>query len=171
MDHGDAEFVCHGRHSTPRGLRAQFLVYGVDVNAAQTTILAGVACVALVALFAPRNEDEEDLEEDEGLRPVAPLDALRDRQVIHGVVLTPEELLLEDWSAWMGIAPEMLRVTLCEGERDPEIIVANLFRRLFPGHPWPPTEDSPLMPAWNRTVALVGRSLERPFRPHFEIVS
>ena len=70
-----------------------------------------------------------------------------------------------------GIAPEMLRVTLCEGERDPDVIVANLFRRLFPGQPWPPTEGSPLMPAWSRMVALVGRSLERPFRPHFEVVS
>lgn len=138
----------------------------LGVNAAQKTVLAGVACVALVALLSPR---EEENEEEEGPRIVPSVSP--DRQVIHGVALTPEDLMLEDWSAWMGIAPEMLRVTLREGERDPDVIVANLFRRLFPGQPWPPAEGSPLMPAWNRMTALVGRSLERPFRPHFEIVS
>ena len=93
-----------------------------------------------------------------------------DLRLIHGVSLG-DDLILEDWNAWMAGAPDMLRVTLAEGERDPEVTVANLFRRLFPDQPWPPATDSPLMPTYHRIVAIVGRTLERPFKPHVEIVS
>lgn len=89
----------------------------------------------------------------------------------HGLSLAGEKLELMDWNAWMETAPTLLRATLSEGTRDPEQLVANLFRRLFPESAWPPPEDSPLLGTWNKMVATVGRSLERPFKPHLEIVS
>lgn len=88
----------------------------------------------------------------------------------YGIALRAGRLEIVDWNAWMRRAPTYIRASLDEGVTDPEAIVANLFRRLFPEHPWPPVDES-LLATWYAMVAIVGRSLERPFKPHLEIVS
>ncbi len=88
----------------------------------------------------------------------------------YGIALHAGKLEIVNWDAWMTRAPSFIRVSLEEGTTDPHAIVANLFRRLFPNQPWPPLDEK-LLATWNEMVAIVGRSLERPFKPHLEIVS
>jgi hypothetical protein len=77
-----------------------------------------------------------------------------------------------DWDTWMRDAPGALEVSLSEApDGDPEEVVANLFRRLFPKEAWPPPPDSPRAKQFARMVEGVGRVLEKPVQPHLEIVS
>lgn len=93
-------------------------------------------------------------------------------ELAHGLELSDDGLSMLDWNAWMkGAVPDMLRASLQESGRDPQETVTNLFRRLFPTKPWPPPEDSDLREIWTRMIASTGRILERPFKPHLEIVS
>lgn len=86
-----------------------------------------------------------------------------------GLDIVDGRLVVRSWDAWMAFAPEALEATLAETD-DVDEIVANLFRRAFPMRAWPP-EDGELAEQWRRIVGAVGRSLQKPFRPHLEAVS
>lgn len=86
-----------------------------------------------------------------------------------GLALEGGRIVICDWGAWMRFAPDAVAATLRE-TNDVDEIVANLFRRAFPAQAWPP-EDPDLREQWGRIVAAVGRTMDRPFRPHLEIVS
>jgi hypothetical protein len=109
--------------------------------------------------------EPEDLEADEDVG------AVENDLTTHGIRLVDGDLELVDWNALMQQVPELVRVTLAEGHRDPSDILTNLFRRLFPERSWPPSPEDPVHRKWSAMVASVGRTLERPFKPHFEIVS
>lgn len=113
---------------------------------------------------------EETVEEVEEVVETAPT-SQTDVERVNGVEIQDGQLVLEDWNVWMEAAAKYLRVTLEEGSRDPNEICTNLFRRMFPQHAWPPPPDSVMAARWQQMVAAIGRTIERPFKPHFEIVS
>lgn len=143
------------------------------MKSAQKVFLLG-ACAAVLVVqqrSSPRRSERRKLPEREDLAAAPSLRSAKSKDLPYGISIGADALELVDWSGWMEHAPEMIRATLDEGSRDPHEIVANMFRRLFPQHPWPPPENSPLHSTWNDMVAAVGRSLELPFKPHLEIVS
>lgn len=143
--------------------------------AAKKLALAGAACL-LVAAASRGSKKQKQVEGRRGLKLIegeagrADGGQVADIAPAYGVRLG-EDIELEDWSEWMDVAPKMLEVTLMEGERDPDVVVANLFRRMYPDLPWPPPPESPMAETYHRMVAFAGRALDRPFKPHFEVVS
>lgn len=89
----------------------------------------------------------------------------------HGLTLTPDNIELDDWSEWMEKSPVLVKAAILESKQNPEELVTNLLRRLFPEEAWPPEEGSARFDVWNRMVVATGRQLEKPFKPHFEVVS
>ena len=71
---------------------------------------------------------------------------------------------------WMEVAPEILNACLNEGVHEPEELVNNLFRRLFPKQMWPPQKGDPRYGVWLSMVEATGRRLERPYKPGLRIV-
>jgi hypothetical protein len=85
-------------------------------------------------------------------------------------IVVGDELQLISWDRWMSESPQAIKAAMKESD-DPEQIVLNTFRRLYPNMAWPPEPGSPLWDQYQEIVAAVGRTLERPFRTHFTVVS
>lgn len=81
-----------------------------------------------------------------------------------------EGIKLMNWDAWMNTAPAIIEAALNEGEKNPEVIVNNTLRRLFPKKVWPPKPGDPRFSQWTRMVEAVGRALESPFNPNLHVV-
>ena len=81
------------------------------------------------------------------------------------------KLKIVSWDEWMRKGPAMIHVSLQEGTETPEQVTANVLRRLFPEYSWPPEPGDLRFATWQSMNALVGRALDQPIRPYFEVVS
>ena len=82
-----------------------------------------------------------------------------------------EDIYLDDWNQWMDQSPGAIAAALQESPADPEIIAANIFRRIFPNRPWPPEEGTVLAEKWDRFVQVIGHEIGIPVRSTFHVVS
>lgn len=96
--------------------------------------------------------------------------AANDGDSSSGLRIEGGKLRVVDWSEWMRKGPAIIHVCLQEGTESPEEVTANVLRRLFPGHAWPPAPEDPFYSTWRSMNALVGRALDQPTRPHFAVV-
>lgn len=88
-----------------------------------------------------------------------------------GVIIRDGKFHVTDWNVWMRTGPHLIKMALKEGDESPENVASNVMRRLFPHHVWPPPKGDPFSQTWLNMVAVVGRAIDRPIQPHFEIVS
>lgn len=131
-----------------------------------TTILATGAVLLLVLSRSRKKSKKKGLEELEELEEPAANDASR-----AGLRVQDGKLKVVDWNEWMKTGPRLIQLSLKEGTESPEEVTANVMRRLFPEHQWPPQEDDAFFSTWNAMVVVVGKSLDAPVRPHLEVVS
>ncbi len=104
----------------------------------------------------------------------------RPREGIAGVQAGPEAtknperpgFSMGSWSMWMAPdrAPAAFNAALHEGANNPESIVNNAFRRLFPAMTWPPDPGDARYGAWDRVVEAIARRQQLPHKPSFHVV-
>lgn len=88
-----------------------------------------------------------------------------------GVIIQGGKIKVTDWNTWMRVGPHLIKTALKEGNESPEEVTNNVMRRLFPHQSWPPMENDPFFKTWLSMVVIVGRAINNPAQPHFEIVS
>jgi hypothetical protein len=129
--------------------------------------IVGAGAVLLIVTAKPKRRRTALLRATQ----VTPAGAANHAQSSSGLRIENGKLKVVNWTEWMRKGPALIHVSLQEGSKDPEEVTTNVLRRLFPERPWPPEPDDPVFATWREMNALVGKALDTPVRPHFEVVS
>lgn len=87
-----------------------------------------------------------------------------------GLALTEFGFALESWDRWMAFGPAGFDAALQEGCEDPEELVNEAFRKLYPEVEWPPQWGEPRYVVWQRIVQAVASSTDRGHRQGLRVV-
>ncbi len=92
---------------------------------------------------------------------------------LHGIDIVDDQIILEDWNAWMEWAPVAVEDARRDGAETGEEIASSMFRRIFPERAWPPAADDPIVDTWRLIVFDIQKmvpTLEEEEREHAEKV-
>lgn len=88
----------------------------------------------------------------------------------RGIELTQHGLALRSMDRWFAIGPAGFDAALNEGYTEPEEMVNEAFRKLYPEQTWPPKWGEPRYAIWRRIVYALESAADKGHRQGLHVV-